>query len=117
MTVFASTTAADLIRRLPGPISAQWPQGARSVAGLAHGTMTVKLFVPGGPDRQRPHAQDEVYFIITGRGTLVVEGERHAFEPGTALFVRAGAEHRFEDFDDDLAAWVVFWGPQGGESP
>ncbi len=32
-----------------------------------------------------------------------------------ALFVPAHATHRFEEFTDDFAAWVVFWGPQGGE--
>jgi len=32
------------------------------------------------------------------------------------LFVPAGLEHRFVDFTDDLAVWVVFYGPEGGES-
>ena len=34
----------------------------------------------------------------------------------TCLFVPAGVEHRFEDFTDDLAVWVVFYGPEGGEA-
>jgi hypothetical protein len=29
--------------------------------------------------------------------------------------VAAGIEHRFEDFSEDLAVWVVFYGPTGGE--
>ena len=33
------------------------------------------------------------------------------------IWVPAGAEHRFEDFSDDLAVWVVFYGPEGGETP
>ncbi|MDQ3378133.1 MAG: cupin domain-containing protein, partial [Actinomycetota bacterium] len=37
--------------------------------------------------------------------------------PGDALFVPAGVEHRFENFTDDLVAWVVFYGPEGGEEP
>ena len=24
-------------------------------------------------------------------------------------------EHRFEDFTDDFAIWVIFYGPEGGE--
>jgi hypothetical protein len=31
------------------------------------------------------------------------------------MFVAAGVEHRFEDFTDDLAVWVMFYGPEGGE--
>jgi mannose-6-phosphate isomerase-like protein (cupin superfamily) len=40
---------------------------------------------------------------------------RHCFGPGDLLFVRAGVEHRFEEFSDDLAVWVSFYGPDGGE--
>jgi hypothetical protein len=31
------------------------------------------------------------------------------------LFVAAGQTHRFEDFSDDFAVWVFFYGPDGGE--
>jgi hypothetical protein len=33
------------------------------------------------------------------------------------MFVAAGTEHYFEDFTEDLAVWVVFYGPDGGEVP
>ena len=42
-------------------------------------------------------------------------GQRIAFGPGDVLFVGAKVEHRFEDFSDDFATWVVFYGPRGGE--
>jgi len=32
------------------------------------------------------------------------------------LFVPSGVEHHFENFSDDLAVWVIFYGPEGGES-
>jgi hypothetical protein len=32
------------------------------------------------------------------------------------FFTPAGWVHRFEDFSDDFATWVVFWGPKGGEA-
>jgi mannose-6-phosphate isomerase-like protein (cupin superfamily) len=41
---------------------------------------------------------------------------RHAFGPGDVLFVPAGVEHHFENFTDDLATWVIFYGPEGGET-
>lgn len=34
----------------------------------------------------------------------------------TFIFVAAGQVHRFEDFSEDLAVWVFFYGPQGGEA-
>jgi mannose-6-phosphate isomerase-like protein (cupin superfamily) len=44
------------------------------------------------------------------------DGVRRPVEPGEVLFVPAGIEHRFEDFSDDFATWVFFYGPEGGES-
>jgi mannose-6-phosphate isomerase-like protein (cupin superfamily) len=114
MTAFKAT-AAELLQRLPGRASEKWPTGERFVTALAHGSMSVELYAPVGDDPQTPHAQDELYFIHSGSGVLVIAGERHAFAPGSCFFVPAGVEHRFEGFTDDFATWVVFWGPQGGE--
>lgn len=108
-------SVAALLARLPGKASAKWPQGERFARAFAHGTMSVELYAPSGTDPQTPHAQDELYFIHSGSGDFVLEGERHAFGPGTAFFVPAGAAHRFENFTPDFATWVVFWGPDGGE--
>ena len=82
---------------------------------LAHGSLSVEIYKPVGRDLQTPHARDEVYVVIAGRGTFACAGERRAFGPGELLFVPAGVEHRFEDFSDDFSTWVLFYGPQGGE--
>ena len=115
MDATLKATAEELLRRLPGPPSARWPQGERFVRALAHGTMSVELYAPRGHDPQAPHEQDELYFVVCGRGEFVVAGTRHAFAPGSAFFVPAGVAHRFEGFGDDFVTWVVFWGPAGGE--
>lgn len=59
------------------------------------------------PDRQEPHEWDELYFVLEGRGTLVVEDEQLALGEGTAAFVPAGADHRFEGYER-LVLLVVF---------
>lgn len=82
---------------------------------LRHGTMELGFYKPDGIDPQQPHTQDEIYIVQSGNGYFLCGDERHAFEPGEALFVPAGVEHRFVDFSDDFAAWVVFYGPEGGE--
>lgn len=106
---------ADLLRQLPGKVTPQWPQGERFVRAFAHGTMTVEVYAPAGHDPQTPHGQDELYFVQAGTGEFVVGSERHAFGPGTVLFVPAGVPHRFLHFTPDFVTWVVFWGPPGGE--
>ncbi len=107
--------AAELLKQLPGPVSTKWPQGERFAAALANGTMSVELYAPRGTDPQTPHAQDELYFVHSGTATFTLENERIACAAGDALFVPAGAEHRFTEFSEDFATWVVFWGPKGGE--
>ena len=91
------------------------PAGQRSLPVFGHGSMTARLYAPRGTDAQTPHDQDEVYVVARGHGRFVDRGRRVDVEAGTVLFVPAGAEHRFEDFSDDFATWVVFYGPAGGE--
>ncbi len=82
---------------------------------LRHGTMSVGLYTPIEVDKQSPHEQDEVYIIASGTGVFALGEERMSCGPGDTFFVGAGAKHRFEEFSDDLAVWVVFYGPPGGE--
>ena len=92
------------------------PEGKPFAVAFRHGSLSVELFAPRGVDTQAPHLQDEVYVVVRGRGQFALGGTRRRFGPGDLLFVPAGVEHRFEDFSDDLAVWVVFYGPEGGES-
>src|SRR5205814_1234644 len=64
------------------------------------------------PDRQSPHEDDEVYVVLEGRGTLEVEGEQVELREGHAVFVPAGAEHRFIGYEQ-LSVLVLFekWKP------
>ncbi len=99
----------DARARIPGP------PGEHSVSLLRRGTLDVKLSLPVRPNVQTPHEQDEIYVIVRGRGVLVHDGQRDPCEAGDLAFVAAGTEHHFEDFGEDLAVWVVFFGPPGGE--
>lgn len=107
--------SSDLLNRLPGPPSPRWPHGEHFVEAFRHGTLIVELYAPRGEDAQTPHDRDEVYFVISGAGEFVVDGQRSPCVAGDALFVAAHVEHRFENFSADFATWVVFYGPSGGE--
>lgn len=82
---------------------------------LRRGSLLVELYAPQGHDPQTPHAQDELYVVISGSGYFVNNGERKPFGPSDVLFVPAGFAHRFENFTDDFQTWVIFYGPEGGE--
>jgi len=82
---------------------------------MEHGTMSVEIYRPVKADPQTPHKQDELYVVISGSGEFINGNERSAFGKGDVLFVPAGVEHRFVNFTDDFATWVIFYGPEGGE--
>ena len=103
-------TVTQALSRLPGP------EGERFVELFSHGTLSVELYAPRGTDPQTPHTRDEVYVVVAGLGQFRNGAERHPFAQGDLLFVPAGVTHRFEEFSDDFAAWVIFYGPEGGEA-
>jgi len=70
----------------------------------------VYVLVAPEPDRQQPHADDEVYVVLEGRGVLEVEGDTVEVSEGKAAFVLAGADHRFTGYEG-LSVLVVFSRP------
>ena len=67
----------------------------------------VYVLVAPEPDRQQPHEEDEVYIVLEGNGLLEVEGESLPVAEGSAVFVEAGADHRFSAYEQ-LSVLVIF---------
>ena len=70
----------------------------------------VYVLVAPEPDRQQPHADDEVYVVLQGRGQLTIDGESVEVSEGKAAFVPAGVEHQFTGYEG-LSVLVVFARP------
>ena len=87
-------------------------EGHGYVDFLASDKLSVGLAIwpAGSVDRQRPHQEDEVYYVISGRGTIRVAGEDRPVKTGSLVFVKAQVEHRFHDIEEDLRV-LVFWAP------
>jgi mannose-6-phosphate isomerase-like protein (cupin superfamily) len=64
----------------------------------------------GSVDTQQPHPEDEVYYVVEGRGSIRVADEDRDLGPGALVYVAAGVEHRFHDVEEDLKV-LVFWSP------
>lgn len=67
----------------------------------------VYVLVAPEPDKQQPHADDEVYVVLDGRGVLNVEGDAIPVVEGQAVFVPAGADHQFTAYEG-LSVLVIF---------
>jgi mannose-6-phosphate isomerase-like protein (cupin superfamily) len=99
-----------------GELRAQRQQAGRAyleflrVSSLSAGVYHLKA---REPDLQRPHGEDEVYFVVAGRGQFRAGSEVSPAQPGAVLFVEKGVEHRFFDITEDLTL-LVFFAPAEG---
>jgi mannose-6-phosphate isomerase-like protein (cupin superfamily) len=73
-------------------------------------TMSSGLYVlgAGASDKQSPHTEDEIYYVIRGRGKIGVGGTETPVSQGSVIFVEANAEHRFFDIEEELLLLVMF---------
>jgi quercetin dioxygenase-like cupin family protein len=62
----------------------------------------------GAADPQRPHQQDEMYYVIRGRARFRADQQDQEVRAGSVLFVAAEVEHHFYDIVEELAVLVLF---------
>ncbi len=82
---------------------------------LRQSSMSVGLYTlpAGGVDRQKPHAEDEMYYVIRGHGVINVAGEDRTVQAGSSVFIAAGVEHYFHVIEEELVI-LVFFAPAEG---
>jgi len=75
-------------------------------------SLSAGLYVlpPGATDRQQPHTEDEVYYVVSGAGRATVGDETRDVAAGSVIFVAATVPHRFHDIAQQLEI-VVFFAP------
>ncbi len=76
-------------------------------------SLSTYCLAAGAADPQRPHTEDEVYYVVRGRAQFRAGSESCAVAPGTILFVEAGVAHRFHSIEEDLELLVVFAPAEG----
>ena len=71
----------------------------------------------GATDNQSSHDEDEVYFVLKGKGTIQIAGEDRPIHPGAIFYVPADTSHTFEEIEEDLSLLVFFGsgGPSGAD--
>lgn len=91
-----------------------WEQGVRAgrryqeflrVPAMSAG---VYALAADAKDPQQPHAEDELYVVISGRGTVLVGEDSRPVGPGSIVYVPAEMPHRFTGITEDLRVVVVF---------
>jgi mannose-6-phosphate isomerase-like protein (cupin superfamily) len=62
----------------------------------------------GGVDGQAPHVEDEIYYVIAGKGQVQIGDQHYPVATGATIFVAREVEHRFHDIIEDLTILVIF---------
>lgn len=72
--------------------------------------MSAGLYVlpKGGIDPQRPHHEDEMYYVLRGHARFRAGNEDAEVSAGSILYVGAEVEHRFYDISEELSVLVFF---------
>jgi len=68
----------------------------------------VYVLAPGATDPQKPHHEDEMYYVVRGRARMQVGPEYAEVRAGSVVFVDAEVEHRFYDIQEELEVLVFF---------
>lgn len=62
----------------------------------------------GAVDKQEPHTEDEIYYVISGRASILVDQESRPVEAGSLVYVKANVKHHFHSIIADLRVLVIF---------
>jgi mannose-6-phosphate isomerase-like protein (cupin superfamily) len=100
-TLFDSLSEIDRQRAQSGKLYREFLRVPAMSAGL--------YVLPAGVvDAQKPHHEDEIYYVVRGRARFQADTEDREISAGSVLYVAAEVEHRFYDITEELAVLVFF---------
>ena len=73
------------------------------------------VLAAGTDDKQQPHREDEVYYVVSGRAKIDVDGDVRAVQAGSIVYVAATVPHRFVDIEEELSVLVLFAPAEGAQ--
>ena len=96
--------------RIPSIDEQRAKLGKRYLEFLRSPAMSAGVYVlaAGSTDPQSPHHEDELYYVVRGRGRMRVGSENQSVEAGSVIFVEKEIEHRFYDVAEELLVLVFF---------
>lgn len=109
-------TVAKTIFQVEESLSALKKSGNLFAELFHDSNISIEIYKPDQEDLQAPHDRDELYMIISGTGDFRMKDEISQFKAGDLLVVSQGSPHRFENFTEDFATWVIFYGPKKVEA-
>jgi len=81
----------------------------QDIPGSAFKYVRDLILYPGASIGEHPHeGDDEIYFVVSGNGVMIVDGQEQAVGPGAAVLTLSGSRHSLRNTgDSDLRILVV----------
>ena len=58
-------------------------------------------------DTQQPHTSDEIYYVISGRGTIEIDGIKNEVNPGKIIYITKKIHHSFHAISNELIVLYI----------
>lgn len=104
--------ARDIAVEQPGPHEGKGTTTAHPFFEDAEGFDIVfrqRALHPGATIGEHRNDKDEIYYVLSGRGELLLDGQHREVGPGDAILTRNGSTHALEQRgDEDLVIIVVY---------
>jgi len=101
-----------LARAQPGPHGGAGPTTAYPFFADAQGLPFVlrkRVLHKGAGIGLHPQHKDEIYYIVSGQGSYVLDGKQHDVRAGHALLTRKGSSHALQQVgDEDLVVLLAY---------
>jgi mannose-6-phosphate isomerase-like protein (cupin superfamily) len=68
-----------------------------------------RSFHPGSGVGLHTQKEDEIYYVLSGRGQMTLDGKTHDVTPGTAVLTRPGSSHSLKQIgNEDLVVLINY---------
>lgn len=66
-----------------------------------------RVLKPGAGIGYHRQAEDEIYYILSGRGVMTLDGKEHEVGPGTAILTRTGSSHGLKQIGTEDLVLII----------
>jgi len=84
-------------------------------SGAKNFSLLVNTTRAGAKGAEHTHDVEHCWYILSGKGTMYIDGEAYRIEPQTAIYTPANVLHKVNADPDEDLTYVVIYAPPGPE--
>jgi len=85
------------------------------ISGAKNFSLLVNTSKAGTKGEEHKHEVEHCWYILSGRGTVYLDGKSFKIEPEMAIFIPANMLHKLDAEPDEDLTYIVIYSPPGPE--